>query len=287
MRIENDVKLDFKDVLIRPKRSTLTTRSQVDISREFRFRHTGTDYAGIPIVASNMDSTGTVEMARALDGFKLSVALHKHYGVDEIVAFFRALERKSAAFYSMGIARPDEDKFEEVMRASPGDDHSVRYVFIDVANGYTESFVRFVKKIRERHPHLVIMAGNVVTGEMTEELILSGADIVKVGIGPGSVCTTRKVTEDLSKLGSNLLIVQPGRSMFGPGGAGQDNRSFDDRTIAKLPSELTGVRAIAPATPSVGSPRSRPASSQSASALRLLTVSPMPERSCSGGQRRT
>jgi hypothetical protein len=102
MRIENDVKLDFKDVLIRPKRSTLTTRSQVDISREFRFRHTGTEYAGIPIVASNMDSTGTFQMALALDDFKLSVALHKHYEVDEIVAFFRALERKSAAFYSMG-----------------------------------------------------------------------------------------------------------------------------------------------------------------------------------------
>ena len=194
MRIEHDIKLDFRDVLIRPKRSTLTTRSDVDISREFTFKHTGTKYHGIPIVASNMDTIGTFEMARALDGFMLSTALHKHYAISEITAFFASLERKSAAFYSMGIARADEDKFEDVMRSSTGADHSVRYVCIDVANGYTESFVRFVKKIRERHPHLVIMAGNVVTGEMTEELILSGADIVKVGIGPGSVCTTRKVT---------------------------------------------------------------------------------------------
>ena len=194
MRIEDDVKLDFQDVLIRPKRSTLTTRSDVDISREFTFRHTGTKYAGIPIVASNMDTTGTFEMARALDGFMLSTALHKHYPVAEYAAFFAALERKSAAFYSMGIARADEDKFEQVMQARAGGEPAVRYLCIDVANGYTESFVRFVKKIRDRHPHLVIMAGNVVTGEMTEELILSGADIVKVGIGPGSVCTTRKVT---------------------------------------------------------------------------------------------
>ncbi len=195
MRIENDVKLDFKDVLIRPKRSTLTTRSDVDISREYRFRHTGTEYAGIPIVASNMDTTGTFAMAKALDGYRMSVALQKYCEIDEYVAFFRALERKSAAFYSLGIAKQDEDKLHRVMDAAgEGADSAIRYVCIDVANGYTEGFTRFVAKIRARYPHLVIMAGNVVTGEMTEELILSGADIVKVGIGPGSVCTTRRIT---------------------------------------------------------------------------------------------
>jgi GMP reductase len=195
MRIENEVKLDFKDVLIRPKRSTLSTRSNVDISREFRFRHARVDYHGVPIVAANMDTTGTFEMARALDPFLLSTALHKHHPVDGLVAFFAALERKSAAFYSMGIAAADEEKFDRVMAAAgTGAASTVRYVCIDVANGYTEGFVRFVAKVRERYPHLVIMAGNVVTGEMTEELILSGADIVKVGIGPGSVCTTRLMT---------------------------------------------------------------------------------------------
>ena len=195
MRIETEVKLDFKDVLIRPKRSTLSTRSNVDISREFRFRHAGVDYHGVPIIAANMDTIGTFDMARALDPFELSVALHKHYGVEECVTFFAALERKSAAFYSMGIAKADEEKFAAVMeRSGSGDQCSIRYVCIDVANGYTESFVKFVAKIRTAYPHLVIMAGNVCTGEMTEELILSGADIVKVGIGPGSVCTTRKMT---------------------------------------------------------------------------------------------
>ncbi len=191
MRIDNEIKLDFRDVLIRPKRSTLTTRSDVDISREFHFRHAGIQYAGIPIIAANMDTTGTFEMARALAAFKLSTALHKHYGLDECVAFFRALDCKSAAFYSMGIAKADEDKFRKVMDAAGT---AIQYVCIDVANGYTEGFVRFVAKIRDAYPQLVIMAGNVVTGEMTEELILSGADIVKVGIGPGSVCTTRRMT---------------------------------------------------------------------------------------------
>ena len=191
MRIDNELKLDFKDVLIRPKRSTLTTRSEVDISREFRFRHSNVEYAGIPIVAANMDTTGTFEMASALEAFKLSTALMKHYDVDALVAFFRRLQRKSAALYSMGITKQDDEKFRAVMKEA-GD--AVGYVCIDVANGYTESFVRFIGKIRESYPKLVIMAGNVVTGEMTEQLILSGADIVKVGIGPGSVCTTRQMT---------------------------------------------------------------------------------------------
>jgi GMP reductase len=194
MHIEESVKLDFKDVLIRPKRSTLTSRSDVDISREFVFHHSRRKYHGIPIIGANMDAIGTVEMARALGKHGLSVALHKHYSENELVAFFQSLQpsglASSSAFYSMGISKADYEKFTAVMARA----ESVEYVCIDVANGYNESFVHFVKKVRGNFPHLTIMAGNVVTGDMTEELILAGADIVKVGIGPGSVCTTRKMT---------------------------------------------------------------------------------------------
>src|SRR5512134_1681149 len=119
MHIEHEVKLDYRDVLIRPKRSTLTSRSEVDIKREFAFRHAKSTYRGIPIIAANMDTIGTFEMARALDRFGLSTALHKHYGADECIAFFAALERKSAAFYSMGITRADEEKFGKLMQAAP------------------------------------------------------------------------------------------------------------------------------------------------------------------------
>ena len=195
MRIETEVKLDFKDVLIRPKRSTLSTRSNVDVSREFRFRHAKVDYHGVPIIAANMDTIGTFEMARALDAFLLSTALHKHYAVDELVAFFKGLERKSAAFYSMGIGAGGRG---EVRPRDAGDGHRRRCggaLPVHRRRQWLHRGLRaLVAKIRERHPHLVIMAGNVATGEMTEELILSGADIVKVGIGPGSVCTTRKMT---------------------------------------------------------------------------------------------
>ena len=191
MHIDQEIKLDFKDVLIRPKRSTLPSRAEVDISREFAFKHSHVSYHAIPIIAANMDTIGTFEMARALAPFGLSVALHKHYGEDELAAFFTSLQVKSTAFYSMGISAADLEKFARVL-ARCGD--AIEYVCIDVANGYTESFVNFVEKFRHAHPRLTIMAGNVVTGEMTEELILCGVDIVKVGIGPGSVCTTRNMT---------------------------------------------------------------------------------------------
>jgi GMP reductase len=138
-----------------------------------------------------MDTVGTFEMARALARHRLSVALHKHYPVEELAQFFSALPEGGTVFYSMGITAADYEKFRRV-KDLLGD--AVSCVCVDVANGYTKAFVDFLHKLRTDWPKITIMAGNVVTGEMTEELILDGADIVKVGIGPGSVCTTRKMT---------------------------------------------------------------------------------------------
>src|SRR5258708_25245898 len=160
MHIEHEVKLDFKDVLIRPKRSRLTSRADVAIEREFRFRHAASQYRGIPIIAANMDTTGTIEMAGALDRFGLSVALHKHYEPARYVEFFRALKRKSAALFSVGITPSDEEKFHQVVDSADG---AIEYVCIDVANGYHQNFVTFVRRIRARYPKLVIMAGEHLT----------------------------------------------------------------------------------------------------------------------------
>jgi len=191
MRIEQDIKLDFKDVLIRPKRSTLTSRSEVDISRDFVFLHSQRKYRGIPIIAANMDTTGTFDMARALASHQLSVALHKYYSEDELLDYFSGLTTPAVSFYSMGITAPDYEKFQRVKERTGG---AIEYVCVDVANGYTKAFVSFIHKLRTAYPDITLMAGNVVTGEMTEELILDGVDIVKVGIGPGSVCTTRRMS---------------------------------------------------------------------------------------------
>jgi GMP reductase len=193
MRIEDEPRLDFKDVLLRPKRSTLGSRANVDLVREYRFRHSPLRRPSVPIIAANMDTVGTFAMARALAVHRLHCALHKHHGLEDLIAFFSPENRaeNQYSFYSLGILPSELAKFETVWSRTGG---GVEWVCIDVANGYTESFVDFVKRFRERYGSVAIMAGNVVTADMTEALILAGVDIVKVGIGPGSVCTTRKMT---------------------------------------------------------------------------------------------
>ena len=188
MRIIEDVKLDYKDVLIVPKRSTLTSRKEVSLQRKFTFR-SGNNWEGVPIIAANMDGVGTLEMDEELNKHGCLVALTKHYGLNELVDRFQ--RKLKSSIYSLGISDADLVKFAFVYGNC--NFPSMR-VCIDVANGYTQSFVEFIQRFREKYPNVVLMAGNVVTPEMTEELILNGVDIVKVGIGPGSVCTTRKKT---------------------------------------------------------------------------------------------
>jgi len=199
MRIEEDIKLDYKDVLIRPKRSTLSSRKQVQLQRRFTFRNFVPDfpdnveehhYNGVPIMASNMDGVGTFEMADALASQNIFTCLVKTYSADELIEFFDTDDYLRTNYVAMSIGTSDDDwgKLQSVMAMADG---NLKFVCMDIANGYSDHFAQHVRKVREAFPNLVIIAGNVVTREMTEELILSGADIVKVGIGPGSVCTTR------------------------------------------------------------------------------------------------
>jgi len=188
MRIIEDVKLDYKDVLIIPKRSSLQSRSNVKLERTFTFR-SGNSWWGVPIIAANMDGVGTFAMDRKLNEYHCMTALTKHYNDVELIDHLQY--KLASSVYSLGISDKDVEKFSNVFNiiGQPN-----MRVCIDVANGYTQQFVEFVKRFRDRYPYIILMAGNVVTPEMTEELILSGVDIVKVGIGPGSVCTTRKMT---------------------------------------------------------------------------------------------
>ncbi len=192
MRIESDLKLGFKDVMIRPKRSTLKSRSQVSLNREFKFLHTGTPWNGIPIMAANMDTVGTFEMAKALFEKKLFTTIHKHYSIQDWNEFLSTAPKGIEDYIaiSTGTGKNDSERLASIFESNP----QYKFICIDVANGYSEHFVNFVSKTRKTYPDKIIIAGNVVTGEMVEELILSGADIVKVGIGPGSVCTTRVKT---------------------------------------------------------------------------------------------
>lgn len=192
MRVESDLKLGFKDVLIRPKRSTLKSRSLVELKRTYTFLHSRKEWTGVPVIAANMDTVGTFEVAVVLAAHDMLCAIHKHYDLEAWGTF---LKGKDDAIYerimvSTGVSDADFEKLAQILNIHP----KLNFICIDVANGYAEAFVEFVIRVRKAYPDKTIVAGNVVTGEMVEELLLSGADIVKVGIGPGSVCTTRVKT---------------------------------------------------------------------------------------------
>ena len=188
MRIEDEIKLTFDDVLIRPKRSTLVSRSEVDLTRPFKFKHTNKTWSGVPIFSANMDTTGTFNTAKALEKFGIITAIHKFYSIEDWKSNLEHLDPK---YLTVTVGTSDEEfqKAKEIYAIN--DD--IDFLCLDVANGYREDFLQAIYKFRNEFPEKIIIAGNIATREMTEAIILAGADIVKVGIGPGSVCTTRKV----------------------------------------------------------------------------------------------
>ncbi len=192
VRIEEQVKLDYSDVLLRPKRSTLTSRKEVDLEREFRFYHSPKTWRGVPIMTANMATCGTFEMARVLVEYKMITTFHKYYKIEDYQKFFKDFDNPDYIAYTLGIRDEDISQLKEMI--STGLINKFSFICIDVPNGYLERFLEAIKLVRSLAPEHIIIAGNVVTNEMTEEIILAGADIVKVGIGPGSACTTRRMT---------------------------------------------------------------------------------------------
>tara|TARA_B100000212_G_C27322571_1_gene510846 strand:+ start:111 stop:1157 length:1047 start_codon:yes stop_codon:yes gene_type:complete len=196
MRIEHDIKLDYQDVLFKPKRSTLTSRKDVDLARSFKFYNSGKEWTGIPIMASNMDGVGTFAMAKVLQDYKMITVLRKHYSLEDWkTAIGDGVKMKYLSVCTgTGVIwdknAPDYATMKEVLKRYP----DIPFICVDVANGYHENYGDFIERLRYEYQDKTIIAGNVITAEMTEELILRGADIVKCGIGPGSVCTTRLMT---------------------------------------------------------------------------------------------
>lgn len=196
VKIEEDIKLDFSDVLIKPKRSVLKSRSEVVLDRSFKMKHSDLKWEGVPIAIANMDSTGTFEMLEEAFPHHLLTCIHKHYSLEEWMDWsIKKRNDKNNDIWnyiaiSSGISDKDIFNTQKILEVCP----EIYILCIDVANGYSENFVDKVKLFREKYPNKIIIAGNVVSSEMTEQLILAGADIIKVGIGPGSVCTTRKQT---------------------------------------------------------------------------------------------
>ena len=190
MRIEEEIKLDYSDVLFRPKRSTLSSRKDVNLNRTYKFKYSNNEWSGIPIMAANMDGVGELGVAEKLSENRMITCLTKQHDIKKIKKYKKIKSIYPNIALSIGIKKEDFDNLDKILKEFS----FFKFICIDVANGYSEHFVKFVKKTREQYPDKVIIAGNVVTGEMVEELLIAGADIIKVGIGPGSVCTTRVKT---------------------------------------------------------------------------------------------
>ena len=187
MRIEEELKLDYSDVLFRPKRSTLSSRKEVDLHRTYKFKYSKNEWTGIPIMAANMDGVGELGVAENLSEFSMITSLTKQHDVKKLKQYKNLKSIYKNIALSTGIKKEDFEQLGQVLKEFS----FIGFICVDVANGYSERFSSFIKAVREKYPTKTIIAGNVVTADMTQELVLSGADIVKVGIGPGSVCTTR------------------------------------------------------------------------------------------------
>ncbi len=187
MRIEEEIKLDYSDVLFRPKRSTLKSRKDVDLNRIYNFKYSKLQWKGTPIIASNMDGVGEIDIAKKLTTHKVMTALTKQHSIEQIAKIYKNIDFHKFVALSCGTSDDSYKRLNKILKKFP----KFEFICIDVANGYSENFSHFVSSVRKKYPKKTIIAGNVVTADMTQELILSGADIVKVGIGPGSVCTTR------------------------------------------------------------------------------------------------
>ena len=195
MKLENEIKLDFKDVLFRPKRSTLSSRNEVQVEREFKFKHSGRSWTGVPIISSNMDTISSVEMYKELSKKKFLTCFHKYININDIIKACQQGFDSQYFMLSTGITDKDFVNIQSQVELLKKNNIETHFICIDVANGYMFRLLDFCKKMRSRFPNITLIAGNVVTREIVEELIINGCvDIIKVGIGSGAVCTTRLQT---------------------------------------------------------------------------------------------
>ena len=195
MKIDHELKLDFNDVLFRPKRSTLNSRSEVQVEREYKFKHSGRTWSGVPIISSNMDTISCVDMFKKLSSQKFLTCFHKYINIDDVIVACKEGYDSKYFILSTGITEKDFSNIVAQVETLKSNDIETHFICIDVANGYMFKLLDFCKKMRLQFPNITLIAGNVVTREIVEELSINGGiDIIKVGIGSGAVCTTRLQT---------------------------------------------------------------------------------------------
>lgn len=191
-RVRQNICLDFKDVLIRPMRTQVYSRSNVNVEREFKFIHSTIKWTGVPIMAANMDTIGTFKVHRVMSENKCLTALHKFYTIEDFEDIVVSSICDSSFWKNMiistGISESDISRIDAILSKYPID-----WICVDVANGYMEKLIDVCADLRKKYPDKIIIAGNVATPDIMKDLVVwGGVDIVKIGIGPGSACITRQ-----------------------------------------------------------------------------------------------
>ena len=176
--------LSYGDVLLVPQRSPVESRRDVDLQTPLTFDIE----LDIPLLSSPMDTITEAETAIALSAAGGCGVIHRFMTVEEQAAEVAAVhEAGELAAAAVGIAEAAEERTETLI------DAGAACIVVDVAHGHLEKCLRKVERLRAAFPEIELVAGNVATAHGTEDLCLAGVDAVKVGIGPGSHCTTRKV----------------------------------------------------------------------------------------------
>ena len=165
MRIEEELKLDYSDVLFRPKRSTLKSRKDVNLLRTYKFKYSKNEWSGIPIMAANMDGVGELSIAEKLNEFGMITCLTKQHDIKKIKQNKNIKKMYSNIALSVGIKKEDFENLDKVLKEFS----FFKFICIDVANGYSEHFTSFIKSVRDKYPTKTIIAGNVVTADMAQE----------------------------------------------------------------------------------------------------------------------
>ena len=191
MKIDYTPQLDFNNVLIRPKRTIITSRSQVNLVRKIKFAHAKYEWEGVPVIAANMDTTGTFEVYDVLSKHRMITCFNKFYTTKDFKDRMSNAKLDPDYFMiSTGISESGMNNLYEMVDVT-----NAKWICVDVANGYMEQVIQYCKKLRVVFPNNIIVAGNIATREMAEALIINGkVDVVKIGIGPGSACLTRQKT---------------------------------------------------------------------------------------------
>ena len=193
MFYSSEKKLNFKDVLIVPKSSKINSRKDVVLDTKILFPASGINWTGVPIMASNMDNVGTFEMGFALQNFHMANAVSKFYNKDAWVKSIRNGLDLEFNFITFGLQEISEI-YEIISYILQKTNKNIKTIMFDIPNGYIEKFSKIISEARKQFPDLGIIAGNVVTSEGVKQIMDSGADGVKVGIGSGGVCDTTETT---------------------------------------------------------------------------------------------